>query len=93
MVKCNGCTECCKGFDPIWLLPAETGFREQIINGRRALQHKFNGDCTYLGEGGCTIHETKPFACKLYDCRDAVPKAVNVRPALVKAMERACLAR
>lgn len=89
MVKCGTCTECCKGFDPIWLLPAEMGFKEQRIDGARALQHKFNGDCVYLGDKGCTIHETKPFACRLYDCRDAVPKSMNARPALVAAAQEA----
>lgn len=73
----------------MWLLPSERYSHEQTIGGMRALQHKFNGDCAYLGESGCTIHETKPFACRLYDCRDAVPKAINVRPALVAAAQEA----
>ena len=92
MVKCHGCVECCRGFDPVYLLPNESGYAERVHDGRRALQHKFNGDCVYLGDKGCTIHESKPFACRLYDCRDAVPKAIpfgNVRAKLIEAMERA----
>jgi hypothetical protein len=29
-----------------------------------------NGDCVYLGEGGCTIHASAPFECRQYDCRE-----------------------
>ena len=33
------------------------------------LDHKPNGDCIYLGNGGCTIHESKPRMCREMDCR------------------------
>jgi Fe-S-cluster containining protein len=28
-----------------------------------------NGDCFYLGEHGCTIHDRAPYECRMYDCR------------------------
>jgi Fe-S-cluster containining protein len=28
-----------------------------------------NGDCFYLGEQGCTIHDRAPHECRQYDCR------------------------
>ena len=28
-----------------------------------------NGDCVYLNESGCTIHDRAPFECRRYDCR------------------------
>lgn len=33
------------------------------------LAHKDNGDCIYLGDTGCTIHERKPQQCREMDCR------------------------
>jgi Fe-S-cluster containining protein len=33
------------------------------------LAHAKNGNCIYLGENGCTIHDTKPQMCKEMDCR------------------------
>jgi Fe-S-cluster containining protein len=29
-----------------------------------------NGDCVYLGEGGCTIWDRAPYECRMYDCRE-----------------------
>ncbi len=34
------------------------------------LAHKPNGDCWYLGDGACTIHDEAPLACKRFDCRE-----------------------
>jgi uncharacterized protein len=28
-----------------------------------------NGDCVYLGENGCTIHDRAPWVCREFDCR------------------------
>lgn len=27
------------------------------------------GNCVYLGEGGCTIHDRAPVICRVFDCR------------------------
>ena len=73
-VPCNGCTLCCHG-DAIRLLPgddprlyktvAHDRFADQLM-----LDHKPNGDCVYLGDGGCTIQDTKPLMCREMDCRN-----------------------
>jgi hypothetical protein len=31
-----------------------------------------NGDCFYLGEHGCTIHDRAPWICRDFDCRAAL---------------------
>lgn len=34
------------------------------------LDRHANGNCVYLGENGCTIHDRAPFACREFDCRE-----------------------
>ncbi len=73
-VPCNGCVRCCRG-DAIRLLPGDDESRYQTVphdwmKGHRMLDHKPNGDCVYLGERGCTIHEWKPRMCREMDCRN-----------------------
>lgn len=77
-VPCNGCRACCIN-DLIMLYPEHGDDPSQyetmeIVNpltGKkgRALTHKPNGECTYLGPEGCTIHDRAPVLCKAYDCR------------------------
>ena len=72
VVPCNGCTACCRK-DAVPLDPGEElRYRSELAGPRWILAHKPNGDCVYLGDGGCTIHETKPNACRWYDCRKVV---------------------
>jgi Fe-S-cluster containining protein len=33
------------------------------------LSQRDNGDCVYLGDGGCTIYDRRPFVCRGFDCR------------------------
>lgn len=33
------------------------------------LAHKPNGECVYVEEGGCSIHERAPSLCRSADCR------------------------
>lgn len=35
----------------------------------KALAHKPNADCLYLGPEGCTIHAWRPNLCRIFDCR------------------------
>lgn len=72
-VPCNGCTRCCHG-DAVRILPDEdpAQWRTEPHDWDkrfRMLAHKPNGDCYYLGDHGCTIHQTKPQQCKQFDCR------------------------
>ena len=72
-VPCDGCTLCCQG-DAIRLLEEddpESYFTEphSYIPGALMLAHKPNGDCIYLAENGCSIHDHVPALCRAADCR------------------------
>ncbi len=77
-VPCNGCTACCR--NELLFLHPEMGDRAEDfdtmpainpLTGKPglALAQKPNGDCKYLGEGGCTIHGRAPAICREFDCR------------------------
>lgn len=73
-VPCNGCTLCCHK-DAVRLLVGDDPRKYQTephpyMPEARMLAHKpTTGDCLYLGDEGCTIHETKPQMCREMDCR------------------------
>lgn len=73
-VPCNGCTRCCHN-DAVRLMPDELNRFLHIPHsnpkfaGHVMLPHKPNGDCVYLGDNGCTIHDDKPYMCRTADCR------------------------
>ena len=77
-VPCNGCTLCCQG-DAIRLTeednPADylTEQHPYILDALM-LAHKPNGDCIYLDEIGCGIHERAPSLCRSADCRSIALK-------------------
>lgn len=77
IVPCNGCTLCCKN-DAVRLLPGDSTkyFVEPhpYMDGEWMLAHKPNRDCIYLGDTGCTIHETRPKMCRQMDCRTIAQK-------------------
>lgn len=77
-VPCNGCTLCCQG-DAIRLTeednPADYLTEpHSYIAGALMLAHKANGDCIYLDEKGCSIHERAPSLCRSADCRSIAIK-------------------
>lgn len=77
-VPCNGCTLCCQG-DALRLEEAELslGYKTEphpYVSGAQMLAHKANGDCVYLGESGCTIHDHSPLLCRSADCRSIAAK-------------------
>ncbi len=72
-VPCNGCTLCCQG-DAIRLGPEDNAEEYQTephpyIPGALMLAHKPNGECIYLDERGCSIHDRAPSLCRAADCR------------------------
>jgi uncharacterized protein len=92
-VPCNGCTLCCRSLIvPLaeeeyqnylwaWVKDARSG---EVLG--KALQRRPNGDCVYLGEKGCTIHETAPHVCRRFDCRELFKKSDrNGRREVVKS--------
>lgn len=72
-VPCNGCKLCCQR-QIIVLFPekgdqVETYEHWEFKDGTPYLPLKPNGDCYYLGEKGCTIHDRAPYLCRTFDCR------------------------
>lgn len=79
-VPCGSCKRCCRGNSTVMLLPQEgdvvESYEHEIMDlpgaGRGAvLKRQPNGDCVYLGENGCTIHDRAPSVCRVFDCRGA----------------------
>jgi len=72
-VPCNGCTICCQG-DAV-RLQLEDAAEEYLtephphIPGALMIAHKPNGECIYLNESGCSIHDHAPSLCRSVDCR------------------------
>lgn len=88
-VACNGCTKCCHG-DAVRLLPGDDVSSYQTeqhprVRSARMLAHKENGDCIYLGDSGCTIHERRPQMCRTMDCRLL---AERIPPKLARSLIR-----
>jgi Fe-S-cluster containining protein len=72
-VPCGGCTLCCQG-DAVRLLDEDDAGSyltepHPYITGALMLAHKPNGDCIYLTEYGCSIHDNEPALCGAADCR------------------------
>jgi Fe-S-cluster containining protein len=72
-VPCDGCTLCCQG-DAIRLLKEDNPDEyltepHSFIRGALMLAHKPNGDCIYLEENECSIHNRAPSLCRTADCR------------------------
>ncbi len=72
-VPCGDCTLCCQG-DAIRLQEVDDPGKyltepHSSIPGALMLAHKPNGDCIYLTENGCAIHDCAPALCRGADCR------------------------
>jgi len=77
-VPCNGCTECCRSGQGLFLHP-EQGDDVAAYQTRIAADSSGNpvfllattpaGACVYLGPSGCTIYERRPVLCRSFDCR------------------------
>lgn len=77
-VPCNGCTLCCQG-DAIRLTEVDNPKNyitelHPYVPGALMLAHKPNGDCIYLVESGCSIHDRAPSLCRSADCRSIALK-------------------
>lgn len=86
-VPCCGCTACCQFGDmpklQPELFPEDIGKYDEIErDGKIYLQLKANGDCIYLGPEGCTIHETRPQACRPFDCISLIGIVIELPAAL-----------
>lgn len=78
-VPCGDCHRCCrmmtllrpdKGDDISQYVTAQW-YRDGINRPPVMILDRLpNGDCAYLGEHGCTIHDRAPYECRMYDCRE-----------------------
>lgn len=78
-VRCNGCTECCRSNQGLFLHPdqgdkVET-YQHRVLKDRETGNLLFllatdeKGQCVYLGDAGCTIYDRRPLLCRSFDCR------------------------
>lgn len=71
-VPCGECRKCCRDFQAVPVLDKDKDrypYKTEQIGGIPILKRKANGDCFYLEESGCTIHEHRPATCRVFDCR------------------------
>jgi hypothetical protein len=77
-VPCNGCTLCCQG-DAVKIEKEDLDRNyhtepHPYIPGALMIAHKQNGDCIYLIENSCSIHDNAPALCRSADCRSLALK-------------------
>lgn len=88
-VPCGGCTACCTSSQFVHVGPDETDSLASIPSellfpapglppGHVLLGYDERGRCPLLDDGGCSIYEHRPRACRTYDCR--VFPAAGVEP-------------
>ena len=77
-VPCNGCTECCKSGQGLFLHPDQgddlASYQVQVAADKAGnpvylLATTESGACVYLGDAGCTIYDRRPLLCRSFDCR------------------------
>jgi len=77
-VPCDGCTECCKTGQGLFLHPEQgddvESYQVQVAADRAGnpvylLATTADGACVYLGASGCTIYDRRPLLCRSFDCR------------------------
>ena len=78
-VPCGTCRLCCKvhfvflneheydQYDWGWCMRTGQDGKQYAVG--RVLNRKPNGDCIYLDDNGCTIHDRAPKVCREFDCR------------------------
>jgi hypothetical protein len=79
-VPCGACTACCSAAQFVHVGPDEVASLASIPEellfpapglpyGHQLLGYDEQGRCPPLGDAGCTIYQTRPRACRVYDCR------------------------
>jgi len=81
--KCSGCGVCCKLFlinlskeeyqsrkyrTQFQSFGLTKDFVEAELCGANIIEQKEDGSCFYLKDGKCSIHKTKPVACRKFFC-------------------------
>lgn len=76
-VPCGSCRACCRN-EIVVLFPEDgddvSSYEHVVITDAEGVEFAVlavhpNGDCVYLGEHGCTIHDRAPAICRAFDCR------------------------
>jgi len=68
VVECGSCTLCCREPQRVELTPDELASRLLRHDGRYLRRHP-NGSCTHLVDGRCEVYDSRPRACRTFDCR------------------------
>jgi hypothetical protein len=77
-VPCNGCIECCRSGQGLFLHPDQgddvASYQVRVAADKAGnpvylLATTQSGECVYLGEAGCTIYDRRPLLCRSFDCR------------------------
>lgn len=88
-VPCGSCTACCRSSQFVHIgpderatlavIPQELLFpAPRLPRGHVLLGYDERGHCPMLIDGGCSIYDNRPRACRVYDCR--VFAATGVAP-------------
>jgi Fe-S-cluster containining protein len=91
-VPCDGCTACCRASQFVHVEPDETDALAHIPAellfpaprrpaGHMLLGYDEHGWCPMLVDGGCSIYEHRPRACRTYDCRIFAATGVELEEA------------
>lgn len=79
-VPCGSCTACCRSQQFVHIAPDERATlavippallfpAPRLPRGHVLLGYDERGHCPMLMDGGCSIYEHRPRACRVYDCR------------------------
>jgi hypothetical protein len=73
VIDCEGCTACCRGHDGVKVDQGEEVRFDTVKDDLGEWRvRNVDGQCVYLDDDGCTIHETAPRRCQEFDCRAAI---------------------
>ena len=88
-VPCDGCTACCTASQFVHVDPDEADALAHIPRdvlfpapglppGHLLMGYDEHGACPMFVDGGCSIYEHRPRACRVYDCRIFAATGVEV---------------
>lgn len=88
-VPCAGCTACCRASQFVHVEPDEVDALARIPDqllfpaprrptGHMLLGYDQRGWCPMLVDGGCSIYQHRPRACRTYDCRIFAATGIEV---------------
>jgi Fe-S-cluster containining protein len=100
-VPCGGCTACCTASQFVHIGPDEvdalSAIPQELLfpapgapRGHVLMGYDERGHCPMLVEGGCSVYEHRPRACRTYDCRIFAATGIEVdEPGKTQVEQRA----